>query len=286
MSYQLNISIAGFSIQLNSERKLTLDIGFKHFITNESGNADIVVECKIKDKNISFDNAEKVFTSENEELKFYEIYRKGEDLLFVVYNQQNQSKIQQIALLKADLRHWVIWSDEINGTLEPLLYPMAPILLHYAILNADAVMMHASGVFDGVKGRMFSGFSGTGKSTISGIWRDAGNLLINDDRLIIRRENGMYFIYNTPMFYEDKNKKAPLDAVYLIRHSPENSIQKISGAAAVTGIMAFSIQNNYDKRFIQHHLDFFSKMIESVPIYRLGFVPDEGVIEFIKIMEE
>lgn len=282
MSYQQNLSIAGFSIQLISEWKMSFDIVFTHFMAEKSIEADIVVECRKKENNTIFDGAEKVFTSENEELKFYEIYRNGDELLFAVYNQQNQTETQQIALLNADLKHWIIWSEEINGTLEPLLYPMCPILLHYATLTTDAVMMHASGVFDGEKGRLFSGFSGAGKSTISGIWRDAGSQLINDDRLIIRRENDRYYIYNTPMYYEDENKKAPLDAVYLIRHFPRNDIRQVKGAAAVTGIMAFSIQNNYDQRFVQHHLEFFSKMAEAIPIYKLGFVPDSEVIDFIK----
>ncbi len=286
---RLQLNIAGFTIQLESEWDLAFDVGFKHFISTKEQEPDIYVECRKREAIGLFKGAEKVFTSANDELMFYEIYKKGDALLFALFNQDlqvdsqsNQVPIQQVALLEPDLKHWTIWSEERNGELEPMLYPMAPILLHYAVLTADAVMMHASGVFDGEKGRMFSGFSGVGKSTISGIWRDNGSLLINDDRLIIRRENGRYYIYNTPMFYEDENKKAPLDAVYLIRHFPENDMEKISGAAAVTGIMAFSIQNNYDRRFVQHHIDFFTKMCEVVPIYRLGFVPDKNVIEFIK----
>lgn len=278
---QTQLFIAGFTIQLQSEYKLSFDIGFKYFISSRTNEADIFVECRKKEDKAYFENVEKVFTSANDELKFYEIYRKGNDLLFALFNQQNQSEIQQVALLDADLKHWIIWSEEKNGALEPMLYPMAPILLHYAVLTAEAVMMHASGVFDGAKGRMFSGFSGTGKSTISGLWKDAGYQLINDDRLIIRREGEKYFIYNTPMYYEDENKKAPLDAVYLIRHFPENDIKKTNGAAAVSGIMAFSIQNNYDPRFVAHHLDFFSRMCGHVPVFRLGFVPDERVVEFI-----
>lgn len=279
---QTQLFIAGFTIQLQSEYKLSFDIGFKYFISSRTNEADIFVECRKKEDKAYFENVEKVFTSANDELKFYEIYRKGNDLLFALFNQQNQSEIQQVALLDADLKHWIIWSEEKNGALEPMLYPMAPILLHYAVLTAEAVMMHASGVFDGEKGRMFSGFSGAGKSTISGIWRDNGSKMINDDRLIIRRENDRYFIYNTPMFYEDDNKKAALDAIYLIRHLSSNELKQISGAAAVTGIMAFSIQNNYDPRFVGHHIDFFSRMSEVVPIYRLGFVPDKNVIDFIR----
>ena len=282
MPHQLYLSIAGFSICLHAECQLMLDDGFTHFTVDSTQEADITIECRNNDSLPPFENAEKVFTSANDELKFYEIYRRGDDLIFRVFDQQNQTCIQQTALLDGGLKRWIIWSEETDGVLEPLVFPMAPILLHYAVLTADAVMMHASGVFDGEKGRLFSGFSGAGKSTISGIWKQQGNLLINDDRLIIRKEKGEYFMYNTPMYYPDDNKKSPLHAVFLIRHAPENVINRMAGAAAVSSVMAFSIQNNYDTRFVQHHLDFFANMCSQIPVFQLGFVPDEKVVKFIK----
>ena len=282
MPHQLYLSIAGFSICLHAECQLMLDDGFTHFTVDSTQEADITIECRNNDSLPPFENAEKVFTSANDELKFYEIYRRGDDLIFRVFDQLNQTCIQQTALLDGGLKRWIIWSEETDGVLEPLVFPMAPILLHYAVLTADAVMMHASGVFDGEKGRLFSAFSGAGKSTISGIWKQQGNLLINDDRLIIRKEKGEYFMYNTPMYYPDDNKKSPLHAVFLIRHAPENVINRMAGAAAVSSVMAFSIQNNYDTRFVQHHLDFFANMCSQIPVFQLGFVPDEKVVNFIK----
>ncbi|MEZ7867199.1 MAG: hypothetical protein QMB37_07095 [Paludibacteraceae bacterium] len=282
MPHQLYLSIAGFSICLRADCQLMLDDGFTHFTVDSTQEADITIECRNNDSLPPFENAEKVFTSANDELKFYEIYRRGDDLIFRVFDQQNQTCIQQTALLDGGLKRWIIWSEETDGVLEPLVFPMAPILLHYAVLTADAVMMHASGVFDGEKGRLFSGFSGAGKSTISGIWKQQGNILINDDRLIIRKEKGEYFMYNTPMYYPDDNKKSPLHAVFLIRHSPENVINRMAGAVAVSSVMAFSIQNNYDTRFVQHHLDFFADMCTQIPVYQLGFVPDEKVVNFVK----
>jgi len=106
--------------------------------------------------------------------------------------------------------------------------------------------------------------------------------MINDDRVIIRKEEDGYVAYNTPMYYTDEPRKTRLDTVFLISHSPENKIACRRDASAVTGIMAFSIQNNYDVRFVQHHLAFFSEMCLSVPVYDLGFVPDESVIKFIE----
>ena len=146
-------------------------------------------------------------------------------------------------------------------------------------------MMHASCAFDGQRGRMFSGFSGVGKSTMSRIWAEAGSTIINDDRLIIREINNEFFVYNTPMYYKDLSKKAPLNAVYLIHHSPENKIQKLKGALAASRTMAFCIQNNYDQHFVADRLDFFVRLAAAMDIYDLGFVPDNSVIEFIKAHE-
>jgi hypothetical protein len=162
---------------------------------------------------------------------------------------------------------------------------MGPIIMHYFTVNTDAVLIHAACTFDGKKGRIFSGFSGAGKSTISKIWGDAGNLIINDDRLIIRKLEDGYYVYNTPMYYEDRPKKTPLSSVFLISHSPENKIKQIRGALAVSKVLAFCIQNNFDPDFVQNRLNFFSQLCLEVPVYELGFVPDEHVIQFIQTHE-
>lgn len=282
MPTKLQLSIAGFTIELRSQYQLSLGIGYTHFYDTAKKAPDLTIDCLPMDNSPIPREATHVFSSANSELRFYDIYRLYEVLYFEIHDQNNQTEIQQFARLEPDLKHWTVWSREENGTLDPMLFPMGPIIFHYAVLTTEAVMMHASAIFDGEKGRMFSGFSGAGKSTIAGIWHQAGNNLINDDRLIIRREGEQYFVYNTPMYYEDGNKKAPLHAIYLIYHSPENKIEQLKGVVALSSVMAFSIQNNYDKRFVQHHIDFFHRLSQNLTVYRLGVVPDMQIIDFIK----
>jgi hypothetical protein len=50
---------------------------------------------------------------------------------------------------------------------------------------------------------------------------------------------------------------------------------------AIAKVMAFCIQNNFEKQFIESRLSFFSELCASVPVYELGFVPDERVVNFI-----
>jgi hypothetical protein len=67
----------------------------------------------------------------------------------------------------------------------------------------------------------------------------------------------------------------------LISHSPENKIKKLDGASAITKAMAFSIQNNFDRQFIQDRLNLFSQLCSKVAVYELGFVPGQQVVQIV-----
>lgn len=282
---QLTLNIADFSLKLFSESGMDLEEGYLPFVSNIE-NHDITIECLSYSHSPVFENENLVFEAANESQKFYAIYKSGTDLGFVIYNQQNINEIQQTAILSENFKHWQIFSKpDDKGNLNPLRYPMGPIIMQYLTVKSEAVMIHASCVFDGEKGRIFTGFSGAGKSTISQIWSEAGNQVINDDRLIIRKTDTGYFVYNTPMYYRDSPKKAPLNSIFLISHYPENKIKKLAGALAVSKVLAFCIQNNFDRFFIQNNLDFLTALSTQVAVYELGFVPDSSVVDYVLLNE-
>jgi len=280
--YSTKLLIADFTINLVSDSEIELEEGYLPFIAQNQGKkADITIQCMNGLPTFQFEKEKLVFEAKNDEQKFYSIYRNDDELGFAIYNQQNKDEVQQIALLNENFTSWKVYSDDSEGKIAALKYPLGPIIMHYMTLKTDAVMMHASCAYDGSKARIFTGFSGAGKSTMSKIWSDAGNGIVNDDRLIIRKSETGYIVYNTPMYYKDIPKSAPLSSIFLISHSPVNKIKKLTGAMAISKVMAFSIQNNYDKQFIQNRLDFFSDLCSKVSIYELGFVPDESVVHFI-----
>jgi hypothetical protein len=282
------LNIAGFSIMLYSNFNFELEEGYEPFISDKKTNeADITIRCFDDMPIWPFSQEELVFEAENEDQKFYSIFQARNDLGFLIYDQQNPGKVQQMAVLDKSFTKWMVFSKpNSENRLFPLKYPLGPIIMHYLTINSDAVMMHASCAYDGTQARLFTGFSGNGKSTISKLWSDAGNQIINDDRIIIRKEKDGYFVYNTPMYYKDISKRAPLGAIYLIRHSPGNILNKLSGALAISKVMAFCIQNNFDKQFIQSRLNFFSDLCMHIPVCELGFVPDESVVDYVLAHEK
>jgi len=277
----INLVIAGFSISLFSDTIIELEEGYLPFVEEINEPADVTIQCFSGLPNFTFKAEELVFEAKNEQQRFYSIYRIGKELGFIIYNQQNINEIQQMATLSEDFKHWKVFTESSIPNFVPLKYPLGPIIMHYMTLKTDAVLMHASCAYDGLKARIFTGFSGAGKSTISQIWSSAGNQIINDDRIIIRKFNTGYYVYNTPMYYKDRPKKAPLNSIFLISHWPENRLKKLSGAMAISKVMAFSIQNNYDKQFIQSRLQFFGDLCSAVSVFELGFVPDQSVVNFI-----
>ena len=282
-AYNKYIEIAEFSIHLFSDTAFELEEGYWPFEKKEENiDADFNIECVLNlPEVLPFDITKPVFEAENEQQKFYSIYRLDQGLGIVIYNQQDINQIQQIAMLDESFSNWKVYSTSFANTHLPLKYPMGPILMHYITLKTNSVMMHASCAYDGVKARIFTGFSGAGKSTMSMIWSEAGNQIINDDRLIVRQMGDGFYVYNTPMYYQDMPKKAPLNSIFLISHSPENRINRLSGVLAVSKVMAFSIQNNFDRQFINSRIDLFTEMSNQVAIYELGFVPDKQVVQFV-----
>jgi hypothetical protein len=283
MNQTLNLKIADFKICLNAKFEFEAEVGYKPFIIEDQcQTADVFIDCVLGIPAIKFEDEPLLFEAKNEQQRFYSIFKLGTDLGFIIYSQQYPNVVKQVAFLDQTLSHWTVFSDPIYCSNSwPLSYPFGPLMMLYLTVKTNTVMMHASCVFDGERGRVFTGFSGNGKSTISKLWADAGSIVINDDRLIIRKYNDGFYAHNTPMYYEDAPKKTVLDAIYLISHSPCNGIRKLTGALSVSKVLAFCIQNNFDQKLIQNRLLFITELCNSIPVFDLGFVPDGSVVNFI-----
>ncbi|MCX6308147.1 MAG: hypothetical protein NTY32_04675 [Bacteroidia bacterium] len=284
----MNLVIADYTIRLFSDTSIYMDEGYAPFLKEvKDRTPDMEVECISGIPVHLFDGCETLFEAKNDSQRFYSVVKYGTGLGFKLYNQQTIDEIQQLAVLDVTYKHWKIYSEPTEDhQLHPMKYPMGPIMLYYLVVNNDAIMIHASGVFDGAKGRIFTGFSGTGKSTMAEQWKSCGSSIVNDDRMIIRKGTDGFYMHNTPMYYFDLPKSAPVHAIHLIRHFPENITQRITGAKAVSKVMAFCIQNNFDKQFIQNYIGFITELCAVVGIYETGFVPDHSIVRYLQTHEE
>jgi hypothetical protein len=283
MSLVRYLKIADFIICLQSERPIFLDEGYSPFVVTHLGSQpDLILNCLPDLPVEQFDQEAVLFEAGDSGGMLYRIFRHNDGLAFFLYNQQQDRTLRQILLLDSACRRGTIYTlPKSDGRFDVMKYPLGPILIYYLTAKNNAILIHASGIFDGHKGRLFTGFSGYGKSTMAGLWKSAGSRIINDDRLVIRRMGDDYVMYNTPMYYPDEPKSAFLHAVHLIRHAPENKIKRVTGVQAVSNVMAFCIQNNYDASLIGNNVEFIVDMTGQIPVYKTGFIPDHTVADYI-----
>lgn len=168
-------------------------------------------------------------------------------------------------------------------TVDPMEHPLSSLLLNYLAQLSGGFLVHASGVKDSDKGYLFTAVSGTGKSTMAALWQQSGASIINDDRLWLLPLGEKWYMFNTPMvWYAEEPRMAPLDAIYLLRQSPNNEIKQISGINASMRFMSNCIQHFYDKKMTSAHLDRVLALTKETPIFDLGFKPDQEVVDLLR----
>ena len=283
------ICVAGYHFGLKNESTfpLVFEVGFEHFIEQPKEYVDI--QLQFKEGFLDYEAHKALYQAKIGAQLLWEIYPYQDQRLFLVYHPETGA-LQQQAFYNAETRTWQIYAEksthEAEEVLNPLAYPMAPLLWYVLSTEEPLLLVHASGVFDGTHGRIFSGFSGVGKSTMAQIWAGNGAKVINDDRLLLKRlSNGTWQMFNTPMFYSDQNKSCALHRVYFPFHSPTNSLEPLSGAKALATVLAYTIHHGYDAQHLLHHSNLAEKLVTELPIAKLGVVPTDAIIDFIRSNE-
>ena len=131
----------------------------------------------------------------------------------------------------------------------------------------NGFFFHSSSVMVDGNAYVFSAPSGTGKSTHTALWRKYFGdkaVMINDDKPIIRKHNGSFYIYGTPWMGKSNignNIKAPVKAIYFLERSKENSAVKVSTGSVFREILEATVvpQNKATMHTLLSTLDeFFS----------------------------
>jgi hypothetical protein len=212
---------------------------------------------------------------------FWSVWKHSSDLYIRTIFPLSSSEKNGVLKFSLTTREWDLWIDSGVKEIDPFEYPLDGLILYYlTVINGD-IMIHSSGVNYSGKGYLFTGVSGKGKSTMANLWENAGAIVIHDDRLIIRKSSSGFKMYNTPVYKNDEPRESPLDKVFIIEHGYENRIVPVRGAVAVSLVMANCIQHNWGHGNIAGLMDSLAGLFDTIPAYRLSFLPDNTVIDHI-----
>ena len=97
------------------------------------------------------------------------------------------------------------------------------------LLDYDGIMLHSSCVEKDGYAYLFSADCGTGKSTHTHLWLKnlSGTRIINDDKPVLIKENGVWCACGTPFSGktdENCNVKVPIRAIVFIKRGEEKNI--------------------------------------------------------------
>jgi hypothetical protein len=223
-------------------------------------------------------------------------YRHEDRLVFALAPVDYEAPPYRVVIMDADLREGDVFTRPLNEALDgrstpypaevaPFEYPLDELLMVNFLSRGRGVILHASGVGDAGQGLLFVGVSGAGKSTLAELWSKMPVTLLSDDRIIVRRKEGRLRMYGTPWHGDaliSSPDSTPVERIYFIQHAPKNYVEELTPADATARLLVRCFPPFYDKAGMEFTLDFLGQIAQEMPCYELGFVPDAGIIDFVR----
>lgn len=223
----------------------------------------------------------------------WSLYRLGKRRAFVMGSPVRKFQAYRLGIFDSDFKEGNIYikgpiplDNSFNSQIlyNPLEYPLSELLMINLLSLSQGLMFHACGVVDNGHGYLFVGNSGDGKSTIAKLWQGQASIL-NDDRIIVRKNNGRFYMYGTPWhgrFNLVLSKKAILKKIFFIKHGKENIATRKIGRETSTMLLARSFPPYWNHRGMMCSLKFIEELSKAIPCYELMFIPDRNILRFIK----
>ncbi len=164
------------------------------------------------------------------------------------------------------------------------------LLINYFAQRNSGIFTHSVGIKDvDGKGLLFAGKSGAGKSTTARLWhKHSKAMVLNDDRIIVRKVNGKFFIHGSPWHGEfsdylgSRIETALLKKLFFIHHSPKNIATQIPPKPAFNLLYPALFPTFWDKECLENIAAFCDDLVKNVSCFNLGFAKDKSVIGFVR----
>ncbi len=172
-----------------------------------------------------------------------------------------------------------------KGNLTSLLcFPTDQILFARLLADRGGIILHGSGLIFKGKGYLFAGHSDAGKTTLVNLFHHHARIL-NDDRMIVRKENGRFYLYGTP-WHGDLSlvapDRVPLKAILFLNQAKENRIERTEDLEAFKRLYGCTIKALVTGQWAKNALDVCQDLSREAACYNLYFDKTEAVISTIE----
>jgi hypothetical protein len=177
-------------------------------------------------------------------------------------------------------------SGKISQAANPYSLDSVLRIVHSLVLaqNGDFLLHGASTLRNG-RAFLFAGVSGAGKTTISRLApRDA--TLLTDEISYVRWTPAGYEAHGTPFAGElaqvGEHCSAPIEVLYLLRQGPENRIDDVPRTVAVQSVLRNVLFFAHDTELVRRLFEGACRLVDTVPVRRLTFLPTAAVWDLIR----
>jgi len=288
MVERASLRIADTSVGLIAEdhgMRLKVEGATKAFLVPET-NPDLTIHASWGELSQAT-CGEKVFDAGG----LWQLYRENASYLFRFTSPALGTTPYRIATFNEDFTvGWVRLHRPYfpgDAAVYPLEYPLDELLIVHWLARGRGVELHACGLVDSTNcGHLFVGQSGAGKTTMARLWQNREGIeILSDDRIIVRKRAGRFWMYGTPWHGEPRLASpsgAPLAAIHLLRHGTRNALTTLGTGEAVGRLFACCFPPFYSSSALEFTLGFLEEIAREVPCSELKFLPDDRVVELIQ----
>ncbi len=287
LSYYLTFKIGGISLSIHSDlplKKETFASKFQLFRCHNSGDDGVTIYHHCGLPKI------KKWGQEVYQRAPWIIYKKPSGYIYKMF-VEGDNQVPLIAIFNKNHTEGDIYKGKNylkafkKGNLTSFLcFPTDQILFARLLADRSGIILHGSGLIFKGKGYLFVGHSDAGKTTLVRLFRHHARIL-NDDRMIVRKEDGRFYLYGTP-WHGELPQVAPdrvlLKAIFFLNQAEENRIERTEGLEAFKRLYGCTIKSLVTKGWVENALDICQNLSRQVPCYHLYFDKTEGVISTIE----
>jgi hypothetical protein len=171
---------------------------------------------------------------------------------------------------------------------ELLLVEVLPLPVVALLSGRKGLFLHSCAVAYEENGILFSGVSGSGKSTMADLWRRYGpptSSVIDDEHIIARQLAESTLLYGAPWSRGPREatfSRTPAKAIFFLSHGRRSRCVRLSSSEAFAQLLSQVFLPVWSREQVDLTLQTCAELLRAVDCYRLEFVPDPEIIGFVQ----
>jgi hypothetical protein len=150
------------------------------------------------------------------------------------------------------------------------------------------LFLHSCAVDLEGEGILFAGVSGSGKSTMAGLWREFGppaSKVIDDEHIIARNAAESTILFGAPWsrgLRKAAFSRTPAKAIFFLSHGQENQCERLSSSEAFAKLLSQVFLPVWSQEQLELTVQTCARLLGNVDGYHLQFVPDSEVVSLVQ----